>query len=613
MPQAFAPGAHQDVVALDHLDHVVGHEAVAALHQIEGGLALADAAAPGEQQSSWRRRLWAAPERPEHYVPRANTLLELATEGNRRLVSWSLDHRFKASAAAFVAAMSVGIPMKLMEVAAFGQDEQNNNVELSIDLNSDFSLAEASGELARYEDFFEARQEDYGFGNIATMFDQDDGDVTLWWDEAQDPDHLEYVKRDIRENLPKFPGHAYRLGGEEDEDSLVRTQVVFRLTGPDPDELERLGEVAVERLQSVRGLSDLKTSREAAPEQVRLVFDPELSDQLGVTANVALQNISWALRGWSLPRYHEEGREIPLILEYDEEEVAGLDTLRDMSIWTGQSVVPLSSVAEFEFARGSRTIRRRNGKTTFTIVGRVDDPTQQEAVSTAGYAALSSMDLPRGYAFGDEDLAFRRQEMEMDEIKNALWLSLVLVFLLMAILFESLLLPFSVLFTVPFAVVGALWTLYLTGTVMDSVGWIGIIILVGVVVNNGIVLIDRIHRLRADLPRKEAVLEGCVTRVRPIVMTAMTTVFGLLPMVFSRPSGESIDYRALATCVAGGLAISTFFTLWVVPLAYTLFDDLSRSMLVQGRWALRRPGVRVVSGEPLSGDLASGDAARAAP
>ena len=143
------------------------------------------------------------------------------------------------------------------------------------------------------------------------------------------------------------------------------------------------------------------------------------------------------------------------------------------------------------------------------------------------------------------------------------------------------------LWTVPFAVTGALWTLFLTGTTMDSVGWIGVIILVGVVVNNGIVLIDRIHSLhQAGMERREAVLQGSANRVRPIVMTALTTVCGLLPMALAEPPSQGIDYRALATCVAGGLAISTFFTLWVIPLWYTIVLDLADATSKAVRWAV---------------------------
>ena len=133
---------------------------------------------------------------------------------------------------------------------------------------------------------------------------------------------------------------------------------------------------------------------------------------------------------------------------------------------------------------------------------------------------------------------------------------------------------------------------------MDTMGWIGLIILSGVVVNNGIVLIDRIHTLvQSGLPRAEAVRTGCSQRVRPILMTALTTVFGLMPMALSEPPANGIPYRALASIVAGGLFASTFFTLWVVPLAYTIMDDLARLLAGRSRWALRRPGAPVPAAE----------------
>jgi HAE1 family hydrophobic/amphiphilic exporter-1 len=194
----------------------------------------------------------------------------------------------------------------------------------------------------------------------------------------------------------------------------------------------------------------------------------------------------------------------------------------------------------------------------------------------------------------------------MGEIFAALALSIVLVFLLMGILFESFLLPVSVLFTIPYAVVGSYWTLFLTGTAMDSVGWIGVIILVGVVVNNGIVLVDCIHGLRATgMERTAAVIEACGQRVRPILMTALTSVIGLLPMAVTEPRGEGIDYRALATCVAGGLALSTVFTLWVVPLAYTLIEDASLAMSARIRRSALpwRPGLRRAARDPLRAPL----------
>ncbi len=526
----------------------------------------------------WRRMLQGAPlwkrkQRSANAAPAS--LVELATRTNRALLAWSLDHRVLAAFLAFLGAASIVIPQANMTVTPFGEDESRSQLEMRILLEDNFTLAEASDEIWRYEDLLAKNKELLGHDHVSCRFDSDGGELSLYWDEANSAQEMKRVRNELKTLFPKIPGHEVRFYGEEEVNTRNRSIVAFELLGPDAATLDRLGVEAIERLKRVPGLSGLESPLQDAPEQVRVALDMEKAWQLGVTANSTLQNISWALRGFSLPRYHEPGRELPFILEYDEEQVAGLNTLRDLTIYTDSGAIALSSVADLGFARGPRTIRRRNGQVEHTILARVDDPNQQMAASEAGYAALREMNLPRGFSLGDEASVTNRQSEEIQEMLNALGFSVVLVFLLMAILFESLTKPFAVLCTIPFAIVGAYWTLYLTGTNMDSVGYIGLIILTGVVVNNGIVLIDRIDQLFASgMPRREAVLQGGANRVRPILMTALTTIFGLLPMVMAEPPSDGIDYRALGTCVAGGLAFSTFFTLWVVPLAYTLVLDL---------------------------------------
>ena len=540
--------------------------------------------------SRWRARPQRPPARPASFAPAGDSAVDMMIRSNRALVSWSIDHRVLATGFAGLAFLSILVPINLMVVAAFGEDENSSRFEIEVDLEQNFTLAEADEEFRHYEEFFESKKEVYGFEDMGVWFSERGGDVDLYWDVRNPREHLEWVRADVMANLTIPPGHTVRFFEGADESSRNKNLVTWQLTGPDSEELDRYGLQALELLSTLPGLNSVKSPLENAPGQVRVVMDAERANSLGVTADAALQNIAWALSGWQLPRFHEEGRELPLIIEYDDEELAGLSTLEDLQIFTGESVVPLASFADLRFEKGSRTIRRRNGQVSFTIQGRVDSPIQQKPVSDAGYELLKrELRLPRGYSIGEEGLVSTRQDEEMKELMGALALSVVLVFLLMGILFESFLLPFSVLFTIPFAIMGAYWTLFLSGTTMDSVGWIGMIVLVGVVVNNGIVLMDRIHGLRLSegLERRRAVIEGVGSRVRPIVMTALTTVIGLLPMAISQPSGNGFDYRALATCVAGGLAISTFFTLWVVPLAYTVFDDLATALSTRFTWAVR--------------------------
>ena len=529
----------------------------------------------------WRRRPSAAPRPPAHWSPQGNSILVWIQQANHGLLSWTLQHRLLAMLFAVLALGSIAVPFSRMEMTAFGEDEDTTELEIDIKMEDNFTLAETSDELAFYEDLLEPYRERFGFDHLVASFRPGRGDIELRWTERIDPEDFEAYREELRRVIPKRAGHRLRFSGDQSVDSRSRQFVQFQLRGPDASSLEQYGARAIDILRDIPGLLDVSSSLEASPEQVRLSFDNEEAFKYGVSSDLALQSISWALRGAMLPRFQEEGREVPFLMEYDSEDLAGLDTLRDLEVYTQNSVVPLSTFATIGFERGSRRIFRWNGQTTFNIQARVNDPTRQAALVQAGYDALEELDMPRGFSLGRDDSVIARQEEEMSAMKYSLMLSIVLVFLLMGILLESLLLPISVLTTIPFAVLGALWTLFVTGTTMDSVGWIGVIILVGVVVNNGIVLIDKIHRLRLQgRARDEAVLEGARARVRPILMTALTTVFGLLPMAMGEAAREGIDYRALATCVAGGLTVSTFFTLWIVPLAYSLMEDLS---LVQKR------------------------------
>ncbi|MEX1024049.1 MAG: efflux RND transporter permease subunit [Planctomycetota bacterium] len=525
----------------------------------------------------WRRRPSGPLARPTRFTPQGSSIVELVIAANRHLVGWTLRHRLAAFGLALLALGSIAIPARLVKVTPFGQDEQSQRVSFRVEFDTNFTLGEAFEELMVYEEFLEARREEYGFDSWSNRFDERSGRIALHYDRARERDHYKSIEASLREHLPRVPGHSLRFYDENASAGSSANVVRFTLRGPDAFELERLGRAATRILEDVPGLGEVSNPLTSAPDQIQLDIDRDLATQLGVDTQMIQESVAYVLRGVNFSRFHEEGRELPFLIEYDEEQAAGLETLRDLSVFGAQSMVPLSSFATLEFTKGRRSIYRVDGQTSFTLEAKVDDPVDIVPTTQRAYAALAGLELPRGYGFDSSDSAGQRQEQEFAELQKAFLLSVVLVFLLMGILFESLALPFSVLFTIPFAVLGAFWTLFATGTAMDSMGWIGVIILAGVVVNNGIVLIDRIHLLRATAAsRAEAVIEGCSQRVRPILMTALTTISGLLPMILTEPPGEGIDYRTLSTIVAGGLGASTFFTLWVVPLAYTVIDDLAR-------------------------------------
>ncbi|MHC4377454.1 MAG: efflux RND transporter permease subunit, partial [Planctomycetota bacterium] len=523
-----------------------------------------------------RTRQRRSPVRPRWAPSESGSLLDLVIGGQRRLVRWAIDRPLAGVALAFLCFASIGVPMDQMELSAFSMDDSGDSVRYWVRFDGDFTLREASDEMRLHEDYLVQLKEDIGAAHYSTRFDDRGGTATLFWDEPLTPTKRDEYRKQLREGAPSPPGHTLSFADQEQAGDRSKEVATFVLRGPDSRVLEELATDAVAILSSVPGLRAVSTPLQNAPEQLEVELDRDQALALGVDSQLALNNIVWTLRGFPLPRFAEEGRELPFLIEFDRETTAGLSTLRDLQLWTGDSTVSLASVGDFNFSRASSTIYRENGQTTFRITAEITDPLRATQTSEAGYAALGRLDLPRGYSLGTDSSARSRQQEEASEMLRAMLLSVVLVFLLMGILFESVVLPFSVLFTIPFAILGALWTIYLTQTPMDVMGWIGLIILAGVVVNNGIVLIDRVHRLRDEgMPRDEAVVEGVAQRVRPVLMTALTTITGLLPMILAEPPTDSIDYRSLGTIVAGGLAASTFFTLWVVPLVYVLIDRAS--------------------------------------
>jgi HAE1 family hydrophobic/amphiphilic exporter-1 len=184
----------------------------------------------------------------------------------------------------------------------------------------------------------------------------------------------------------------------------------------------------------------------------------------------------------------------------------------------------------------------------------------------------------------------------------ALVLSVTFVFLLMGVLFESFVLPLSVIIAIPFSFLGVYWTLYLTNTPFDMLSGIGSVILVGVVVNNAIVLIDMANRLRADgMGRFDALVGAGMHRFRPILMTTFTTVVGLLPMAVGNARMIGMPYAPLGRTMMGGLLASTVLTLVIVPLFYTFFDDLRTLFQRLLASALARPADAVPAPTPGEG------------
>jgi HAE1 family hydrophobic/amphiphilic exporter-1 len=213
---------------------------------------------------------------------------------------------------------------------------------------------------------------------------------------------------------------------------------------------------------------------------------------------------------------------------------------------------------------------------------------------------MNTIEYPQGYGWS-YGFWMQRQEQEDKEFFFNILLALFMVYFVMASLFESLSHPFAIMLSLPFSFVGVMWMLYLTGTPYNLMAKIGLLVLIGVVVNNGIVLLDHVNNLRrAGVPRARAVLEGCRERFRPILMTASTTVVSLLPLALGTSGIFELRHFPLARTVMGGLISSTLLTLVVLPTYYTLFDDLS--IWLKRTWQASGPQKAEPEEAPAYGD-----------
>jgi hydrophobic/amphiphilic exporter-1 (mainly G- bacteria), HAE1 family len=492
-----------------------------------------------------------------------------------RLVAWSLDHPLRAITISMLALMSISI-------ARSGQSN-TGGMQMGSQLEGDFEIRGAANLLEAHEIVLKVERalmdeellKDIGSPDIGVGFDRTSGQINLWHDSAPDAEDADRYLEILNERLPQMAAVEYRFGEQFNQRSTEDQKgwIGMQLEGPDSMVLQGItNELRSEAVAS--GLfeevsKDLNTSKE-----IRVTMDRQLMAEAGVNSQTLTGNMEWNLRGFMVSRFQKKYEDIPLILEYDDPENPDKSDLVDMSIWTNTGAVPLSSFASFSHGEGPAAISRRNGRTVAAIGFKAKESDLKKAADLL-VTFMKDRKLPEGYHWKQLGGLSEFEEGAKD-IQRALTLSVALVFLLMGLLFNSLILPLSVLITVPFAMVGYYWAFRITGQAGDLLSMVGLIVLAGVVVNNGIVLLDRILHLEArGWSRRQAILDGVRDRLRPVLMTALTTICGLLPIAMSKAQSGSFSFQGLAIGISGGLIVSTIFTLWTVPLIYHLLRDLT--------------------------------------
>lgn len=373
----------------------------------------------------------------------------------------------------------------------------------------------------------------------------------------------------MREELSRMPGVQYEFS----RPSLMSfsSPIQIEISGFDLKRLDTTSQsILAAMIQSDR-FTDIKTSIELGNPEIQIVFDQERASQLGLAVRDIADRIVINVRGEIATRYTSHDKKIDVLVRSVEARKASIEEIRNLIVNpSAERPVTLESVATISIARGPAEIRRIAQERVALISANI----AYGDLGTAAAEAQSIIDRTPMQPGITAMVAGQNEEMEdsFRSMKFALLLAVFLVYLVMASQFESLIHPLVILFTIPLALVGAVLALFVTGTTVNVVAFIGVIMLAGIVVNNAIVLIDLVNQLRAQgVGKTEAIMEAGRERLRPILMTTLTTAVGLLPMAIG--FGEGSEMRTpMAITVIGGLLVSTVLTLLVIPVVYSLLD-----------------------------------------
>ncbi len=388
--------------------------------------------------------------------------------------------------------------------------------------------------------------------------------------------HVRLDRADRQREADVLAGVRRVLAGYPDVSMKLRRQSLFSFSAPvevdvygyNLEDLQRSADAVAAALAGVEGLRDVRLSMVPGSPEVRVAFDRDKLNRHGLSLGQVSQLVRDKVRGSVAGRIRERERHIDIRVMNGEEQRSTLQAVRDLIVAERDGVpIPLAAVATMSVEQGPSEIHRL-GRKRAVIVSANLAGRDLGSVTRDVERRLRALSLPAGVT-----VAMGGQNEEMRASFRSLWLATLLavflVYLVMAAQFESFLHPLIIMFTVPLALTGAVYGLALTGTPVSVIVVIGAIMLAGIVVNNGIVLVDRINQLRRDRDLEAAVLQAGRERLRPILMTTATTVLGLLPMALGL--GEGAELRApLAITVIWGLTLATLLTLVVVPAAYVL-------------------------------------------
>ena len=506
--------------------------------------------------------------------------------GYEKIASFSLNHKFLVLALA-VAALIVTACLSVARGFTFMPDMDMPSVNVTVTMPEDYDMAQAT-ELA--DEVLARVSAMDGIETAGAMMSSGGGsllgmgggsgtslEATLYITLADDKASGARMGEKIVRECADLPCEITASSAMMDMSALTGSGITLELYGENMDVLQNAARAAAEALENVEGVQNVSDGLEDAAPALHIQVDRDKAMSQGLTIAQIYMEVSQALS--NIQQAHTlvlSGTTTDIVVERPMEHRLDVDMLKAHTFETtgtdGETnTVRLTDVAEIEETTSLDAISRKNQRRCLTVTAEVADGYNVTLITNQATKAMEALDLGEGvsYAFAGENETIMEA---VEQLLLMLLLGVLLVYLVMVAQFQSLKSPFIVMFTIPLAFTGGFLALLLCGMEISVISLVGFIMLTGIIVNNGIVLVDYINQLRADgMARRAAILEAGKTRMRPILMTSVTTILGLADMALSRAAGSAIMQPIAVVCI-GGLIYATLMTLLVVPCIYDIVN-----------------------------------------
>ena len=492
---------------------------------------------------------------------------------------WTLEHRGKSILGILLIVLLSIIPATQMKTNMFG-GEEGGEANIFYQWNGAYTKQQMSDEILKVETFLDKNRKQYGIVQIYSFYSEEGwGGTQVKFDTSKPAETKKRVEL-LREALPKSARANIGIGdqGGPGGGGGLAQNVQVMLVGDSSETLREIGEGVVPILARRKELRDVRVNTGDQNSELSVRVDRERAATFGFSAQEVSQFVGLALRGAPLREFRQGDTEVPVWVRF-----AGADDygIKDISAFTVRApdgrIVPLLAMVDVRIGEAASQIERSNRQTTLTIQANLADKVSMPEARKAMEDTLKTIPFPAGYTYTFEGGGFQQDDDAMKQMMFNLIIALVMIYVVMAAVFESLLFPSAIMSGVVFSVFGVFWLFWLTGTEFNVMAFIGILVLMGVVVNNGIVMIEHINNLRRrGMSRTDALVEGSRERLRPILMTMGTAILAMVPIALgqTKMAGDGPPYFPMARAIAGGLAFSTVVSLLFLPTIYAVLDDL---------------------------------------